>query len=43
MGISERRMLIMAHTFREEGEDGVTISIISSRKATRREGKAYGE
>jgi uncharacterized DUF497 family protein len=44
IGISEKgRLLIVAHTFREEREDAVTIRIISSRKATRRETKTYGE
>jgi uncharacterized DUF497 family protein len=44
MGISEKgKVLIVAHTFREEREDAVTIRIISSRKATRRETKTYGE
>ena len=42
MGISEKgRLLIVIHTFREE--DAVTIRIISSRKATKKETKAYGE
>jgi uncharacterized DUF497 family protein len=44
MGISERgRLLIVIHTFREEIEDDVRIRIISSRKATKRETKNYGE
>lgn len=44
MGISERgRLLIVIHTFREESEDDVRIRIISSRKATKRETKNYGE
>ena len=44
MGISEKgRLLILIHTFREEGEDHVTIRIISSRKATKQEAKNYGE
>ena len=44
MGISEKgRLLIVIHTFREEGEDAVTIKIISSRKATKQETKTYGE
>jgi uncharacterized protein len=44
MGISEKgRLLIVIHTFREEDTDAVTIRIISSRKATRKETKAYGE
>ena len=44
MGISEKgKLLIVAHTFREEREDAVTIRIISSRKATKRETRTYGE
>ena len=44
LGISEKgRLLIVIHTFREESEDAVTIRIISSRKATKRETKIYGE
>ena len=44
MGISEKgRVLIVIHTFREESEDAVTIRIISSRKATKQETKAYGD
>jgi uncharacterized DUF497 family protein len=44
MGISEKgRLLIVIHTFREESEDDVMIRIISSRKATKRETKKYGE
>jgi uncharacterized DUF497 family protein len=44
MGISEKgRSLIVIHTFREESQDTVTIRIISSRKATKRETKKYGE
>ena len=44
MGISEKgRLLIVIHAFRKESEDAVTIRIISSRKATRRETKTYGE
>jgi len=43
IGISEKgRVLIVIHTFQEESEDAVTIRIISSRKATTREGKIYG-
>jgi len=44
MGISEKgRLLIVIHTFREESKDEVTIRIISSRKATKQEIKAYGK
>jgi uncharacterized protein len=45
MGVSEKgRLLIVIHTFIEEGgEDVVTIRIISSRKATKKEIKIYGE
>lgn len=44
MGISEKgRLLIAIHTFREESEDAITIRIISSRKATKKETKAYGD
>ena len=44
LGISEKgRLLIVNHTFQEESENAFTIRIISSRKATRRETKTYGE
>jgi len=44
MGISVKgRLLIVIHTFREENDDAITIRIISSRKATKRETKTYGE
>jgi len=44
MGISEKgRLLIVNHTFREESREEVTIRIISSRKATKKETKKYGE
>lgn len=43
MGISEKgRLLIVNHTFREIGEE-VTIRIISSRKATKKENNKYGD
>ncbi len=44
MGISEKgRLLIVNHTFREESEEEITIKIISSRKATKKETKNYGD
>jgi uncharacterized DUF497 family protein len=44
MGISEKgRLLIVNHTFREESRVEVTIRIISSRKATKKETKKYGD
>jgi len=44
MGISEKgRLLIVNHTFREESREEVTIRIISSRKATKKETKKYGD
>jgi uncharacterized protein len=44
MGISEKgRLLIVSHTYREEGGEGVTIRIFSSRKATKKETKKYGD
>jgi uncharacterized protein len=44
MGISEKgRFLIVNHTFREESRVEVTIRIISSRKATKKETKKYGD
>ena len=40
LGISEKgRLLVVSHTFREEGSDSVRIRIISSRKATKKEEK----
>lgn len=44
IGISEKgRLLVVIHTFRKETNDAVTIRIISSRKATKKETKTYGE
>ena len=44
IGFSEKgRVLIVSHTFIEDNETSITIRIISSRKATRKEIKAYGE
>ena len=44
IGISEKgRLLIVNHTFREESRVEVTIRIISSRKATKKETKKYGD
>jgi hypothetical protein len=44
MGISAKgRLLAVIHTFRENKKEGVTIRIISSRKATKKEIKMYGE
>ena len=44
MGISEKgRLLLVIHTFRKEGEEAVTIRIISGRKATKHETASYGE
>ncbi len=44
LGISEKgRLLVVIHTFQEESEDNVTIRIISSRKATKKEAETYGE
>ena len=44
IGLSEKgRVLIVIHTFRAESEDVVMIRIISSRKATKPETKAYGD
>ena len=44
MGISEKgRLLIVNHTFREENGEEVTIRIFSSRKATKKETKKYGD
>jgi uncharacterized DUF497 family protein len=43
MVISEKgRLLIVAHTFEENG-NGVKIRILSSRKATKKEIRTYGE
>ena len=44
IGMSARGgLLVVCHTFREEAVDSVTIRIISGRKATKNETKAYGE
>ena len=44
MGISDKgRLLVVMHTFRKEREDAVTIRIISTRKASKRESLTYGE
>lgn len=44
IGFSEKgRVLVVSHSFIEENENSVTIRIISSRKATKKEIKAYGE
>jgi len=44
MGISEKgRLLIVSHTFREKSVEEVTIRIISSRKATKKETRKYGD
>jgi len=44
MGISERgRLLIVNHTYRKEVEEEVTIRVFSSRKATKKETKKYGD
>lgn len=44
IGFSEKgRVLIVIHTFIEENKESITIRIISSRKATKNEIKAYGE
>lgn len=44
IGLSEKgRLLIVIHTYQEESDDTVSIRIISSRKATRKEKKRYGE
>ena len=44
MGISEKgRLLIVNHTYREEGGEEFTIRIFSSRKATKKETKKYGD
>ena len=44
MGISERgRILVAIHTFRSEKEKELSIRMISTRKANKRETKIYGE
>jgi uncharacterized protein len=44
LGISDKgKLLVVVHTFREEGDDSVIIRIISGRKATKKELKTYGE
>ena len=44
MGISGKgRLLVVMHTFRKEDEDAITIRIISTRKASKRESQTYGE
>ena len=44
MGVSNTgRLLVVSHTFRRETEDAVTIRIISTRKASKRESQPYGE
>jgi len=44
IGIAKKgRLLIVIHTYREERRNTVTVRIISSRKATRRETKTCGE
>ncbi len=44
MGISDKgRLLIVIHTFREDSKYTATVRIISSRKASKQETKAYGE
>jgi uncharacterized DUF497 family protein len=44
MGISEKgRLLVVMHSFRKESEDAITIRIISTRKASKRESQTYGE
>ena len=35
------RLLVVCHTYRDETPRGATIRIISARRATRRESKAY--
>lgn len=40
---AQGRLLVVCHTFREETVESVTIRIISGRKATKNETKAYGE
>jgi len=44
MGVSSTgKLLVVSHTFRKEAQDAVTIRIISTRKASKRESQAYGE
>ncbi len=44
MGISEKgRLLIVNHSFLEESREEVKIRIMSSRRATKRETKKYGD
>lgn len=44
IGIStNRKLLVVNHTFQEVGDRTVLIRIISSRKATKPESKQYGE
>ena len=44
LGISSTgRLLVVCHTFREEGVDSITIRIHSSRKAVKHEIGQYGE
>jgi uncharacterized DUF497 family protein len=44
LGISEKgRLLVVMHTFRKESEDAITVRIISTRKASKRESQTYGE
>jgi len=44
MGISEKgRLLIVNHTFQEESGMEITVRIFSSRKATKKETKKYGD
>lgn len=44
MGISKNsRLLIVCHSFHEESREVVNVRIFSSRKATKREIREYGE
>ena len=44
LGISVKgRLLIVNHTFREEKREEITVRIFSSRKATKKETKTYGD
>lgn len=44
LGISDKgRLLVVIHTFREESNNNIIIRIFSSRKATKKEIKTYGE
>ena len=44
MGLSAKgRLLIVNHTYREEGGEDVTIRIFSSRKANKKETQSYGD